>query len=37
MTAVAKNLPERNRRVLYVLLGIVGALVAASFAVGIKW
>ncbi len=37
MTTVANPSGDRNRRVLYVLLAIIAALVAASFAVGVKW
>ena len=31
------DLSARNRRVLRVLLGIVGLLVASAFAIGIRW
>jgi hypothetical protein len=31
------ELGARNRRVLRVLLGIVAALVASAFAIGIRW
>jgi hypothetical protein len=31
------ELSARNRRVLRVLLGIVAALVASAFAIGIRW
>lgn len=34
---VMEDLGERNRRVLRVILGIMGTLVAASFLVGIRW
>jgi hypothetical protein len=33
----ADNLRARNRRLLIILLAIVGALVLAAFAVGIRW
>jgi hypothetical protein len=33
----AANLRARNRRLLTILLAIVGALVLAAFAVGIRW
>ena len=33
----ADNLRARNRRVLGILLAIMGALVLAAFAVGIRW
>jgi hypothetical protein len=31
------DLRERNRRVLRVLLGIIGSLALAAFWVGIRW
>lgn len=32
-----EDLSERNRRVVRVILGIMGTLVVASFLVGIRW
>ena len=32
-----QDLPERNRRVLRVLLAIVATLLVAGFLVGIRW
>lgn len=31
------DLRERNRRVVWVLLAVVGTLIVASFMVGIRW
>ena len=33
----AVDLRERNRRVLWIVLSVMGLLVFASFMVGIKW
>jgi hypothetical protein len=35
--AAAVDLRERNRRVLWIVLGVMGLLVFASFMVGIRW
>jgi hypothetical protein len=37
MSGVMAGLDERNRRLRRILLGIVAALVIASFLVGIRW
>ena len=37
MSGVMAGLDDRNRRVRWILLGIVAALVVASFLVGIRW
>jgi hypothetical protein len=37
MSAVMSDLTDRNRRLRRILLGIVAALVIASFLVGIRW
>jgi hypothetical protein len=37
MSGVMTDLEDRNRRVRWILLGIVAALVVASFLVGIRW
>jgi hypothetical protein len=37
MTALMSDLADRNRRLRRILLGIVAALVIASFLVGIRW
>jgi len=37
ISMTADNLRARNRRVLGILLAIMGALVLAAFAVGIRW
>jgi hypothetical protein len=37
MSAVMADLTDRNRRLRRILLGIVAALVIASFLVGIRW
>jgi hypothetical protein len=37
MSVVMAGLDERNRRLRRLLLGIVAALVIASFLVGIRW
>lgn len=34
---LTEDLRERNRRVVRVILGIMGTLVVASFLVGIRW
>ena len=33
----AVDLRERNRRVLWVVLAVVGTLITGSFMVGIRW
>jgi hypothetical protein len=35
--AMGSELDDRNRRVRWILLGIVALLVVASFLVGIRW
>lgn len=35
--AMASRLDDRNRRVRWILLGIVALLIVASFLVGIRW
>jgi hypothetical protein len=37
MSDVMVDLDDRNRRVRWILLGIVAALVIASLLVGIRW
>jgi hypothetical protein len=37
MIAIVDRLADRNRLVRKILLGIVAALVIASFLVGIRW
>jgi hypothetical protein len=37
MSALMTGLADRNRRLRRILLGIVAALVIASFLVGIRW
>jgi hypothetical protein len=37
MSALMTDLEDRNRRLRRILLGIVAALVVASFLVGIRW
>jgi uncharacterized membrane protein len=37
MSGVMAGLDDRNRRVRWILLGIVAVLVVASFLVGIRW
>lgn len=37
MSSVMAGLDDRNRRVRWILLGIVAVLVVASFLVGIRW
>jgi hypothetical protein len=35
--ATAVDLHERNRRLLLILLAVMGTLIGASFLVGIRW
>jgi hypothetical protein len=37
MNVMAPDARERNRLVLRIILGVMAALVAASFMVGIRW
>ena len=37
MSVRVTDLNRRNQRLLWVLLGVVAALIAASFVVGIRW
>jgi hypothetical protein len=37
MSIPVADLNRRNQRLLWVLLGVVAALIAASFLVGIRW
>ena len=37
MSHVTSDLPDRNRRVRRILLGVVAVLLVASFLAGIRW
>lgn len=37
MSVMTPDVRERNRRVLRIILGVMAALVTASFMVGIRW